>query len=133
MAEPPKPSQTPLPPEENKIENETPPPPVEKTISSDLDYDSFLKKYEKKEDFLVNENWKLSIVYDIFKKENFIMKEYTNEFKNIIDNFYEISKFEGINLRNCSSKYIIKLIDYCNDYVNEKISKYSFLKILIKH
>ena len=120
MAEPPKPSQTPLPQEENKIENETPPPPVEKIISPDLDYESLLKKYEKKEDFLVNENWKLSIVYDIFKKENFIMKEYTNEFKNIINNFYEISKFEGINLRNCSSKYIIKLIDYCNDYVNEK-------------
>ena len=48
MAEPPKPSQTPLPQEENKIENETPPPPVEKIISPDLDYDSFLKKYVEK-------------------------------------------------------------------------------------
>ena len=103
--------------------SQNPPPPAKIYYTAKEDKKEFYQIYQKINTFFSNENWKLSIIYNKIKKENCIMKEYSNNFINLINQFTDISFQEEKNLKYCKSKYIIKLIDY---FCEENYPKFIF-------
>ena len=75
------------------------------------DFNSFSKNYLIQKDYLVNEFYKLSIVFDNTKKENFIMKEYKENFIKLFEESEKFYLMEILNMKRCNNKYIIKSLD----------------------
>ena len=82
---------------------------IEEVNKQCKDYSLFSKNYSYQKDFLVTDYYKLSIVFDNTRKENFIMKEYKVKFiKSFPEKFYGM---EILNMKRCNNKYIIKSFD----------------------
>ena len=79
------------------------------------DNNSFIESFEVKKEILVNEYYKLNLIYDKNKTKNFIMKQYK---ENFIKLFAGSESIEIDSLKKCDHKYIVKLLE---SHFNEMI------------
>ena len=95
--------------------------------SGQPDNNSFIESFEVKKEILVNEYYKLNLIYDKNKNKNFIMKEYK---ENFIKLFEGSESIEIDSLKKCDYKYynIISMVIYKLNFVENIIALFKFYK-----
>jgi len=119
--------------------NPAPPIKIDRTPESKMEINSFLSNYQIIKKLSSTEFYNINIVFDKNRKENLLLKQYSSNSNNLINNYNDFFELENNNLNKCNNKYIIKLLEsfktsifvleYCDKTLRDIMTQKKTLKI----